>query len=345
MKKLASLLPDRFKLHLMRRHLAGAMRIAGGDLPVITLSDRLGDGEPLHVRLRRGNGGIDVCMDLAATLGKPSVYRMLYARLPVALRVMWEEGRDTREVGVDLTDGYSPVPRGFSFCSAREDAILIPDPVFFNSDGYAQFRKRRQRKAWSRRKDIVLWRGTSTGAGAVTTASMDPADPQLRARIRMCLRLAGVPGTDARIRKTESDAAPADHERLLRHGLLGGKVSQAAWGRYKFALDVDGHTNAWSNFFVRLLLGCCVLKVQSEGGYRQWYYERLQAWSHYVPVRADMSDLLEKIEWCRSHDADCERIAATAAELAHRMTVDSEVQDGALRLRHAGHGRAPAAAG
>jgi hypothetical protein len=216
---------------------------------------------------------------------------------------------------------------------------LIPDPVFFNSNGYAEFRKPRQRKPWSRRKDTVLWRGTSTGVGAVTTEAMDPADPQLRARIRMCLRLAGVPGTDARIRKTESDAAPADRERLQRHGLLGGKIAQAAWGRYKFALDVDGHTNAWSNFFVRLLLGCCVLKVESEGRFRQWYYDRLQPWSHFVPVRSDMSDLAEKIAWCRSHDADCERIAAAAAELAHAMTVDSEVQNAAMRLRAAGNGR------
>jgi len=338
MKKLASLLPDRFKLHLLRRHLAASLRTAGGAAPTVALDHRPGADDPLQVRLHRVGGDdrcIGVGMDLAAALERPFVYRMLYARLPVAMRVFRLAGSALREIGADLTDGYAPIAGGLSFCSFRGDVVLIPDPVYFNSGGYSEFRNARLALPWSRRNDTVLWRGTSTGAGLVTTEMMRPDDPQLRARIRMCLRLAGVPGTDARIRKTEGDAAPADHERLVRHGLLGGRIAQARFGRYKFALDVDGHTNAWSNFMVRLLLGCCVLKIESERGFRQWFYHRLEPWSHFVPVRADMSDLLEKIAWCRSHDSDCQRIAAAAFETAHRMSVTGEVADAVCRLQAA----------
>lgn len=62
----------------------------------------------------------------------------------------------------------------------------------------------------------------------------------------------------------------------------------------RFALDVDGNTNAWANLFQRLLLGCCVIKVASPFGYRQWYYDDLVPWVHYVPVRADMADLVDR---------------------------------------------------
>jgi hypothetical protein len=342
MKKLASLLPDRLKLHLLRRHLAGSLRTPGGDAPAVALDHRPGGGDALQVRLYRDPGDdryIGIAMDLAAALDRPAVYRMLYARLPVAMRVFWHAGSELRDAGADLSDGYAPIEGGLSFCSSRSDVVLIPDPVFFNSGGYAEFRDARLALPWTRRSDTVLWRGTSTGAGLVTTETMQPSDPQLRARVRMCLRLAGVPGTDARIRKTEGDAAPADHERLVRHGLLGSRIAQARFGRYKFALDVDGHTNAWSNFMVRLLLGCCVLKIESERGYRQWFYDRLQPWSHFVPVRADMSDLLEKISWCRSHDSDCQRIAAAAFDAAHRMTVAGEIDDAACRLQAAARAR------
>ncbi len=124
-------------------------------------------------------------------------------------------------------------------------------------------------------------------------------------------------------------------DRLRRCGVLGGKIRQSAWGGYKFALDVDGHTNAWSNFFARLRLGCCVLKIQSARGYRQWYYDRLKPWHHYLPVRADMSDLIEKIDWCRDHEAECATLANARRQFAHAMTVESEIEDAVQRLETA----------
>jgi hypothetical protein len=164
---------------------------------------------------------------------------------------------------------------------------------------------------------------------------MTADDPRLRQRIRMCLILRSVQGTDARISKTESTVSSLDRERLLRHGVLGGKIKQRNLGRYKFAPDVDGHINAWSNLFVRRLLGCCVLKVRSQRGFRQWYYNNLVPWRHYVPVRDDMADLVEKIEWCRSHDGECAEIARAGSAFAHAMSVDGEIAEAASRLEAA----------
>lgn len=42
-------------------------------------------------------------------------------------------------------------------------------------------------------------------------------------------------------------------------------------------------------------MGGCLLKIQS--------------------VRADMCDLMEKMEWCRSHDAECVEIARNGQAL------------------------------
>jgi hypothetical protein len=339
MRKLASLLPDRVKLALLKRHLA---RSSGGAGPMLALLDQPEARSPLQVLLRKCEFGIEVGLDLAAAMNQRFVYHMLYARLPTVLRIFSRSGPNVRMVAADLSDGSDPPVRALAFspcrlafCSCRDNVILVPDPVFVNSDGYAEFRGLRSVLPWSRRRDTVLWRGSSTGIGEVTTDTMRADDPRLRQRVRMCLILHSTTGADVKIRKIEGGASPIDRDRLVRFGLLGRKIRQAEWGRYKFALDVDGHSNAWSNFFVRLLLGCCVLKIQSQHGFRQWYYDRLKPWRHYVPVRADMSDLVEKIDWCWSHDAECAEIASVGQAFAHAMTVDSEIAEAVRQLEAA----------
>jgi hypothetical protein len=56
--------------------------------------------------------------------------------------------------------------------------------------------------------------------------------------------------------------------------------------------------------------GCCVLLAQ--GKYKLWYNDLLKPYVHYVPVKQDLSDIVEKIKWCQSHDGDCEKIAKNA---------------------------------
>ena len=328
MKKLVSLLPQRAKLALLQRHFAQGI---GGEYGRITVVDRPGVADPLRVSLRKNNSDIAVALDIAAATTRPAVYRMLYARVPAVLGVFARTSPAVRAAAADVSDGMTTRPGELAFCSNRDDAILVPDPLFVNSDGYAEFRRASLSLPWARRRDTVLWRGTSTGAGQVTTETMAADDLRLRPRVRMCLMLRAVHGTDVKIRKTEFVSA-VDRQRLVRHGVVGSKIRQSDWGRYKFAVDIDGHSNAWSNFFVRLLLGCCVIKVQSEHGFRQWYYDRLKPWRHYVPVNADMTDLIEKIAWCRGHDAECAAIAANGQALARAMTVATDIADAVRRL-------------
>jgi Glycosyl transferase family 90 len=334
MKTVVSFLPNRLKLALLRQHLAWSLGSTERPRPTFDILDRPGS-RPLQVSLHKGASGIEAGVNLSAAVHRPFVYRLLYARFPAVLRVFSKAGPNVRMVTADLTDGFDPFAGGLAFCASHDDVILVPDPVFVNSGGYAAFRAPSLMLPWSLRGATVLWRGTSTGIGQVSTEAMAADDPHLRQRIRMCLMLRSVQGTDARIAKTESDVASLDRQRLRRHGLLGGKIAQRNWGRYKFAIDVDGHTNAWSNLFVRMLLGCCVLKIESQHGFRQWYYNKLMPWRHYVPVRADMADLVERIEWCRSHDGECAEIARAGSALAHAMSVDGEIAEAAIRLEAA----------
>ena len=44
-----------------------------------------------------------------------------------------------------------------------------------------------------------------------------------------------------------------------------------------------------------------------------------QEYVHYVPVKYDLSDLLEKLQWARDHDEEAAGIAANGKMLAKRV--------------------------
>ena len=43
-----------------------------------------------------------------------------------------------------------------------------------------------------------------------------------------------------------------------------------------------------------------------------WYKKLLQPYIHYIPIKSDLSDLLEKIKWCIDNDEKCKEIANNA---------------------------------
>ena len=319
--------PEPFKQltrpHRVRRRLAKhAPRGAA-----VRLSAATGPRHWATVELRREGGA--VCLDLAKRKDMANDQVFYYYRefLPVVVHV-FSRARAARAVAEIHDGGCCEGPGHLLFSNSQPEAILIPDPEFFNSDAYARHRLQLpSQHPWAERSDVIVWRGATTGAGLAPHACGDLSGPTALPRVRLCAMLAGIASTDARIyRVVQSDDPVSDEAALVRAGLFGPPVAAEAWLDQKFALDIDGNTNAWSNLFTRLLFGCCVLKVASPGGYRQWYYDRLTPWENFVPVDADLGNLLERIDWCRAHPAESARIAAAGQALALSMTVRSETE-------------------
>ena len=235
----------------------------------------------------------------------------------------------------DLSDGEESEAGVVSFCSRDPGAILIPDHGFVRTLGQDNHRRvaRANAIAWSARSDRILWRGQTTGSGVISKPRLSADDPDLLPRVRLCLALKGFPDTDVRLSVVSHSRDPeTDVARLDEAGILGTYVSPIVWNGLKFAIDIDGNTNAWSNLLNRLIMGCCVLKVTSPLGYRQWYYDDLAPWTHYVPVKADLSDLVERIAWCRANPDACARIAASGQAFAMARDFDTEVAAAARRV-------------
>ena len=226
-------------------------------------------------------------------------------------------------------DGNYPSAARFAPSSRSPQVIAIPDRYFILQDGFSRERQMAERSshAWTERSTELVWRGGANGAGIHPQVPEDALNPRVMQRIRLCMLLKSAPNTDARISSSIDRNLPLSQ--LAPLGIVGPERSEHEWLSDRYAIDIDGWTNAWSNLMVRMHFGCCVLKVASADGYRQWWYDRLVPWEHYVPVAADMSDIVERIDWVRSHDREAEAIALRGQALVRSMTLASETAIGA----------------
>ena len=87
------------------------------------------------------------------------------------------------------------------------------------------------------------------------------------------------------------------------------KLSPKKQSEYKYIVHVDGHVSAF-RLSLELSMGSVILLVKSP--WKIWYRDLLIDGVHYVSVKEDLSDLIQKIKWCRDNDAECETIANNA---------------------------------
>lgn len=78
---------------------------------------------------------------------------------------------------------------------------------------------------------------------------------------------------------------------------------------YKYIINIDGHVSAY-RLALELSMGSVVLMVESK--YKLWFHKFLKEGVHYVGVKRDLSDLLDKIKWCKRNEDKCKEIASNA---------------------------------
>lgn len=87
-------------------------------------------------------------------------------------------------------------------------------------------------------------------------------------------------------------------------------------------MNIDGTVAAYR--FPYLMLGnSLVLKQDSQ--YYEHFYSRLEAGEHYVPVKRNLSDLLEKIQWAKQNDGEAREIARVGQAAARELLQPSRL--------------------
>ena len=260
-------------------------------------------------------GGVTCRLMLCA----PSDYLVRMTAANSFLLPFFAENEMCGQFGLSLGDvGLAEHVLSFS---SQMPGFQVPDPLFITTAAYAVEREAFEKSSpWETRVDVAYWRGADTGtfryrnlaeAPRVTVAQLSQSRPDL---------------INAKINQIEPSLDEQEKTKFYQeHSLLDEISSPLEMIDYRYQIDIDGNSNSWSDFFLRLLTGAPVLKLESEMGFRQWYYDRLKPWENYVPVASNGADLIEKIEWLRQHPTRAAQIGQAGRELVLSLTFEKEM--------------------
>lgn len=115
-----------------------------------------------------------------------------------------------------------------------------------------------------------------------------------------------------------------------RKGYISEPIPMNNWGSYRYTVDLDGFGPSWK-LFPCLAQGMVVFKVESN--FNLFFSSFLRPFEHYIPVRADLSDLQEKIDWALNHQNECNMISSNAIHFcANRFNYHSSLKSLAYSL-------------
>lgn len=161
---------------------------------------------------------------------------------------------------------------------------------------------------WERKIPQLIWRGgTVQGVETIT-----PENFHLLSRVVLCELSQMYPHLiDAKFT-------------LYGHGHLKNipylKRFEGSWPTYeeqltyKYHIIVDGTTSAYTGSGWKLFSNSLVLRPDSDN--IQWYFSEMKPYLHYIPVKANLEDLLEKLCWAVMHDSEAKKIAHSCRQFA-----------------------------
>ena len=107
----------------------------------------------------------------------------------------------------------------------------------------------------------------------------------------------------------------------------GGYINMFKQVKYKYHIYAEGHCAA-NRYAQMMRLGCVIIKVESRCKASElWFFPALVPYQDHVPVKEDLSDLAEQIEWCKTHDRECRQIAERSEELYKQLFSEEGVKD------------------
>jgi DNA-directed RNA polymerase II subunit RPB2 len=178
---------------------------------------------------------------------------------------------------------------------------------------------------WEEKLPKAVFRGNPTGCGT---------DSQTNMRIRLAEMMKdNYNYLDVGLIKTTNNMPRFDPVKGLKLINVNAnpvdRIDMEEQSKYKYIVHIDGNVAAY-RLLKTMLLGSVILKV--EGKYLLWVEQLLQDGVNYIKIKEDLSDLIEKIEWCNSHSEECKIIAENGVELAKKILNKDYIDDSFLKI-------------
>lgn len=182
--------------------------------------------------------------------------------------------------------------------------ILIPDQLSLAHDWYGtahEILSLNETIPWEEMEDKAFWRGGVSDRRGFNSP-----------RFLLCCLSKQHPDTiDA-----ASTYTPELMEKVQKEGLpiLSGWIGKKEHLACKYQPTLDGNMCTYPGYQWRLLSNAVPFKQESEQ--IQWFYDALEPYVHYIPVKNDMSDLLEKMAWAKENEPLAKQIAQNGQRFA-----------------------------
>lgn len=156
---------------------------------------------------------------------------------------------------------------------------------------------------WANKHARAVFRGSNTGCGydASTNGRLKLAS------MRSDVLDVGITNFNMRVRK-HCDSPFLQIPNPTGVALVD-RLTPVEQSNFKFIINIDGHVSAF-RLSLELGMGSCILLVDSD--WKMWFSDKLKRGVHYVPVKRDLSNLQQQVDWCLAHDSECEQIAQNA---------------------------------
>ena len=182
---------------------------------------------------------------------------------------------------------------------------------------------------WEDKKEVAVFRGSSTGISSDIIKNK-----------RFKLAKMNNPLLDVGI--TKYNLRPRFHRNNDKLYLsttdieeldisLKDELSPEQQSEYKYIINVEGHSVAY-RLSLELGMGSVILLVECEN--KLWYSDKLKPYIHYVPVKSDLSDLINQIEWCKSNDDKCKEIVDNAKRFYDQYLQKNGIFDHIQKVLH-----------
>lgn len=221
---------------------------------------------------------LPACLQVQAMTGQPLHWRFSAA--------------DRGNRGALSMDGEEPellIPDLYSFEASRQ-SIAVMEIDEFN----------RFSSQWLQRSPEMFWRGSSTGI-KTQCPIREMGELVENDRIKVCARFRGQPGFNlaiSRIVQVDPSLQKEAEQWMVAEHLLAPVVNEAEFGRYRYYPDLPGNGLAWGTIHKHLQGN---LVFRPKGKRQLFYYRLLKPWKHFIPLREDLNDLPEAMDWANQH--------------------------------------------
>lgn len=159
---------------------------------------------------------------------------------------------------------------------------------------------------WDKKINKAVFRGSATGCGINLDDNVRIKATNLSEKYPEYLD-AGITTFNRKLKKNLGEPLKIIDQKLTLN--KANFMSLEEKSKYKYILNLDGHVSAF-RLGHELSFGSVVLIPKSK--YYLWFSHLLEPFVHYVPIKQDLSDLIEQIKWCINNDKECIKIASNA---------------------------------